>query len=68
MNNDHCDIPCTAGYPEMTVPMGKNAFDEPIGATFFMRAHQDEALASLAFAFDQGTLLRQLPQRYQAIP
>ena len=59
-----CIVPCTAGYPEITVPFGKNEFDEPIGATFFGMANEDEKLLNIAYAFEQGTNMRLAPTAY----
>ena len=60
-------LPCMAGYPEITVPFGQYATGEPFGITFFARAHEDEKLINIAQAFEQGTLKRLIPEKYQSV-
>lgn len=67
MNNDVCDIPCAAGAPEITVPLGKNEYDEPVGATFFAAVGQDEKLVNVAYAFEKVAGDRQIPERYMEV-
>jgi len=57
-------IPCLAGYPTVTVPYGADNEGYPLGATFFAMAGQDEFLMNLAYAFEQGTNLRMIPEKY----
>lgn len=57
-------IPCTAGYPEITIPFGKNQLDEPTGVTFFGLGGEDEKLINLAYAFEQATQQRLIPKDY----
>ncbi len=51
-----------AGYPLITVPAGY-AFGLPVGITFMGRAFSEPTLIKLAYAFEQGTRVRQ-PPRY----
>lgn len=48
----------TAGYPAITVPLGRDATGAPIGVTFIGKQGQDAALLSYAYAFEQATKLR----------
>jgi amidase len=50
-----------AGYPNITVPAGY-IFGLPIGISFFGGAYQEPTLIKLAFAFEQGTRVRRLPE------
>ena len=50
-----------AGYPIITVPMG--AIDGmPVGLSIFGRAWSEPILLEIAYAFEQGTLQRIVPQ------
>jgi amidase len=51
-----------AGYPSITVPAGY-VFGLPIGVSFFGQAYTEPALIRIAYAFEQGTQVRQ-PPRY----
>ena len=50
-----------AGYPSITVPAGYVS-GLPIGLSFFGRAWSEPTLIRLAYAFEQATLLRSVPQ------
>jgi len=50
-----------AGYPHITVPAGY-VFGLPVGISFFARAWQEPTLIKLAYAFEQATRVRRLPQ------
>ena len=63
-NDQGCAVPCVAGAPMVTVPFGKNQFEEPVGASFFGLPDTDGELLNLALAFEQGTRLRQIPTGY----
>lgn len=65
MNNEGTPIACVPGYPEITVPFGENDNKEPIGVTFFAQAGEDEKIVNLAYAFEQGTNLRLIPEKYK---
>ncbi|HEY3370514.1 MAG TPA: amidase [Prolixibacteraceae bacterium] len=50
-----------AGYPSITVPMG--AIDAlPVGISFFGRAWSEPLLLEIAYAYENGTKRRQVPQ------
>lgn len=61
---DYDDIltPAVAGYPEVMIPFGRNAAGEPRGVLFFAKAKHDPQLLELAYAFEQGTNERLVPQ------
>lgn len=50
-----------AGYPNITVPMG---FIDglPVGVSFFGRAWSEPVLIEIAYAYEQGTKHRKVPQ------
>lgn len=50
-----------AGYPIITVPMG-NVNGLPVGASFFGRAWSEPVLLEIAYAFEQGTKQRIIPE------
>ncbi len=50
-----------AGYPNITVPMG-NIDGLPVGISFFGRAWSEPVLISIAYAFEQKTKARIVPQ------
>ncbi len=50
-----------AGYPHITVPMGK-IHELPIGLSIMAGAYQEPMVLSLAFAFEQATLHRAAPK------
>ncbi len=50
-----------AGYPSITVPMGY--IDSlPVGISFFGRAWSEPKLLCMAYAYEMGTKLRQIPR------
>ena len=50
-----------AGYPDITVPMG--FVDElPVGISFFGRAWSEPVLLEIAYAYEQGTKYRKVPE------
>ncbi len=49
-----------SGYPNITVPMG--FIDElPVGVSFFGRAWSESLLIEIAYAFEQATMVRKIP-------
>ncbi len=48
----------TAGYPAITVPIGRNDAGEPIGVTLIGKKGQDAQLLAYAYAFEQATRAR----------
>lgn len=50
-----------AGYPLVTVPAGYS-YGLPVGITFMGRAWSEPTLIKLAYAFEQGTKARRVPQ------
>jgi amidase len=50
-----------AGYPHITVPAG-DVFGLPVGISFIGGAWQEPMLIKLAYAFEQATQKRRLPQ------
>ena len=49
-----------AGYPHITVPMGR-IHDLPIGFSFFGKAYSEGELIEMAYAFEQATKQRKKP-------
>ncbi|MEM9935119.1 MAG: amidase family protein, partial [Bacteroidota bacterium] len=50
-----------AGYPNITVPMG-DVSGLPVGISFFGRAWTEPLLIELAYAYEQGTNHRIVPE------
>lgn len=55
------------GYPSITVPSGYTPAGEPFGLTFLSNAFSEPELIELAYAYEQGTLLRVPPASTPAI-
>lgn len=55
MANLHSVFYATAGYPAMTVPIGRKSNGEPLGVTLIGKKGQDAQLLSYAYAFEQVT-------------
>lgn len=58
MANMHSIVYATAGYPAITVPLGRDDRGEPVGVTLIGRQGQDAPLLSYAYAFEQVTRSR----------
>ncbi len=56
-----------AGYPLISVPAGFT-FDLPVGITFLGRAYSEPTLIKLAYAFEQATKVRRVPQYLPTTP
>lgn len=56
-----CPPAAVAGYPHMTVPMGK-AHELPVGLSFMSRAYREGEIIRLAYAFEQATKCRETPK------
>ena len=50
-----------AGYPNITVPMGFVG-ELPVGLSFFGGAWSEPQLIEMAYAFEQGTMVRRVPE------
>lgn len=55
MANMHSIYYATAGYPAITLPIGRNDKGEPLGVTLIGKKGQDAQLLSYAYAFEQVT-------------
>jgi amidase len=56
-----CPPAAVAGYPHITVPMGK-AHELPVGLSFMSRAYREGDIIRLAYAFEQATKKRETPK------
>jgi amidase len=56
--NRHSIFYATAGYPAITVPIGRKDSGEPVGMTLIGKKGQDAQLLSYAYAFEQATRAR----------
>ena len=50
-----------AGYPHITVPMGK-VFELPVGISFIAEAFKEGQLLSIAYAYEQSSKKREAPK------
>lgn len=55
MTNLHSIFYATAGYPAITVPIGRKESGEPVGVTLIGKKGQDAQLLAYAYAFEQAT-------------
>ena len=62
LNNEGSVLSCIGGVPELSVPFGTNQQGVPQGATFIHLCGQEQLLVNSAYAFEQGTQLRVIPQ------
>ncbi len=51
----------TSGYPHISLPCGK-VYDLPVGLSFFSGAYTEGVLLSIAYAYEQATKHRTLPE------
>ena len=56
-----CPPAAVAGYPHITVPMGK-AHELPVGLSFMSRAYREDDIIKLAYGFEQATKKRETPK------
>ena len=56
-----CSPAAMAGFPHITVPMGK-AFELPIGLSIIAGAYEEPKVLAMAYAFEQATLHRTAPK------
>ena len=56
-----CPPAAVAGYPHITVPMGK-AHELPVGLSFISTAYKEGNILRLAYAFEQATTKREVPK------
>jgi amidase len=50
-----------SGYPHISVPCGK-VYDLPVGLSFFSGAYKEGELISIAFAYEQASKNRMIPE------
>lgn len=62
LSNVHSTLYATAGYPAITVPLGLNREGAPNGVTFIGKAGADAKLLAYAYAFEQATRHRRMPE------
>ena len=54
-----------ANYPCLTIPMGYRNSGEPCGLTFIARPFEEDRLLKVAYAFEQESKIREVPEDYQ---
>ena len=55
-----CSPAAMAGYPHITVPMGR-VFELPVGFSFVSGAYREMDIINLAYAYEQATRWRKAP-------
>ncbi|WP_258100832.1 amidase family protein [Marinoscillum pacificum] len=65
INNWNAGHAAAANYPCLTIPMGYKESGEPIGLTFISRPFEEDQLLKVAYAFEQATQARKMPEAYQ---
>jgi amidase len=60
-----CPPAAMAGYPHITVPMGK-VHELPAGFSFIAGAYKEAELLTLAYAFEQATKKREAPKFFKS--
>jgi amidase len=65
INNYHAGFAAVAEYPAMTIPMGYNSDGEPKGLTIIARPLQEKFLLQWAYAYEQASKMRQIPEDYK---
>jgi amidase len=55
-----------AGYPHITVPMGK-VHELPVGLSFIAGAYKEAELLAIAYAFEQATKKREAPKYIKTV-
>ena len=55
-----CPPAAMAGYPHITVPMGK-VHELPVGCSFIAGAYKEGELLTLAYAYEQASKKREIP-------
>ncbi len=65
INNYHAGYAAVAKYPALTVPMGYKETGEPISLTFIAKQFQEDKLLELGRAFEAGTNVRKMPEKFQ---
>lgn len=63
---DYANALASAGYPSVTVPMGVQDDDKPLGLTFMGTAYSEKALLVAAAAYEAATRKRVPPTRVNA--
>ncbi|HEX7959741.1 MAG TPA: amidase family protein, partial [Terriglobales bacterium] len=66
VNGDHglgngSQLPAVSGYPNINVPVGY-VFGLPFGMSIFGKAYSEPKLIKIAYAFEQATKFRKVPQ------
>jgi amidase len=62
LGNAHSQVYATAGYPAITVPLGRDDTGKLNGVTLIGKPGRDAFLLACAYAFEQATQLRQPPR------
>lgn len=64
INNFSAGFAAAAKYPCITIPMGYMANGSPRGITFIARPFEEDKLLKMAYAYEQGTKARKIPEAY----
>lgn len=61
LNSSGSSAFAAAGYPELTIPLGKNKKGVPQGATFAVKNGEDEKLLNIGYSFESSVKGRMIP-------
>lgn len=64
INNYHAGYAAVAEYPALTVPMGLNKENAPMGLTFIAKPYKESSLYTWAYHFEKLANKRPLPTNY----
>ncbi len=58
LNNSGVGLSAIAGYPELTIPFGKDSKNIPQGVTFVTKNGEDKKILDIGYSFESQTNCR----------